>query len=110
MKRRDLAGLAASLGLAGLPARRARAQSRAESLRVLTEGATNSFDPIGLGDAFSLHVDQRRATRHVAAQAPGRLIRRDAPAANRRHASLTAVITPFLSRTEMCEARESIIA
>jgi peptide/nickel transport system substrate-binding protein len=53
MKRRDVTQLAASLalagGLAGLPARRARAQSRAESLRVLTEGGPNSFDPIGIG-------------------------------------------------------------
>jgi peptide/nickel transport system substrate-binding protein len=53
MHRRDVAGLAAWLGLAGgfsgLPLRQARAQSRAESLRVLTEGAPNSFDPVGPG-------------------------------------------------------------
>jgi peptide/nickel transport system substrate-binding protein len=53
MKRRDFTKVAASLGLAGglssLPVRWALAQSRAESLRVLTEGAPNSFDPIGIG-------------------------------------------------------------
>jgi peptide/nickel transport system substrate-binding protein len=53
MRRRDLAKLVAWTGLAGgfsgLPLRRAGAQSRAESLRVLTEGAPNSFDPIGPG-------------------------------------------------------------
>ncbi|MBO1073456.1 ABC transporter substrate-binding protein [Roseomonas marmotae] len=34
---------------AGLPLRRVQAQSRAESLRVLTEAGPNSFDPIGIG-------------------------------------------------------------
>lgn len=53
MRRRDFSRLAASAGLAGglgvLPVRWAAAQTRAESLRVLTEGAPNSFDPIGVG-------------------------------------------------------------
>jgi peptide/nickel transport system substrate-binding protein len=53
MKRRDVMKMAMSVGLAGglaaLPAHSAQAQTRAESLRVLTEGAPNSFDPIGIG-------------------------------------------------------------
>jgi peptide/nickel transport system substrate-binding protein len=49
MKRRDFGRLAATMGLTGLPTRWAQAQTRAESLRVLTEGAPNSFDPIGIG-------------------------------------------------------------
>ena len=50
MQRRDFSKLtAASLALAAMPVRWARAQSLAESLRVLTEGAPNSFDPIGIG-------------------------------------------------------------
>jgi peptide/nickel transport system substrate-binding protein len=46
MRRRDVAKLAVGLGLLAGPA---RGQGRAESLRVLTEGGPNSFDPIGIG-------------------------------------------------------------
>jgi peptide/nickel transport system substrate-binding protein len=56
MRRRDVAKLAAVLGLGG--AVPARAQSRGESLRLLTEGWPNTFDPIGLGAnryAIGLH-------------------------------------------------------
>ncbi|MBE9606357.1 ABC transporter substrate-binding protein [Acetobacteraceae bacterium H6797] len=50
MKRRDFGKLAAAAGLAGLaPMRWAHAQTRAESLRVLSEAGPNSFDPIGVG-------------------------------------------------------------
>jgi len=45
MRRRDLGLVAAGL----LPMRGARAQTRAESLRVLSQAGPNSFDPIGIG-------------------------------------------------------------
>ncbi|HWK46751.1 MAG TPA: ABC transporter substrate-binding protein [Stellaceae bacterium] len=50
MDRREFGIGAAAVALAGLvPMHRATAQSRAESLRVLSEGSPNSFDPIGIG-------------------------------------------------------------
>lgn len=50
MRRRDFGKLAAAAGLAGLaPMRWAQAQTRAESLRILSEAGPNSFDPIGVG-------------------------------------------------------------
>ena len=59
MKRRDFGRLAAMTGLAGLaPIRWARAQTRAESLRILSEAGPNSFDPIGVGvnrNAIQVH-------------------------------------------------------
>lgn len=59
MKRRDFCSLAAMAGSAGtVPFRWAQAQSRAESLRVLSEAAPNSFDPIGVGvnrNAIQVH-------------------------------------------------------
>ena len=48
MRRRDFV-LGALAGLAAPPIRWASAQTRAESLRVLSEAGPNSFDPIGLG-------------------------------------------------------------
>ena len=57
MRRRDF-GLGA-LALAGLlPAKWSFAQTRAESLRILSEAGPNSFDPIGVGvnrNAIQLH-------------------------------------------------------
>jgi len=59
MRRRDFGAVAATLGMSGLlPARWAQAQTRAESLRVLSEAGPNSFDPIGIGvnrNAIQLH-------------------------------------------------------
>jgi peptide/nickel transport system substrate-binding protein len=59
MKRRDFGVFGASLALAGLaPMRFAAAQTRAETLRILSEGGPNSFDPIGIGvnrQAIQLH-------------------------------------------------------
>lgn len=50
MKRRTfLASIAATTGAAMLPAKWSFAQSRAESLRVLSEGAANAFDSIAVG-------------------------------------------------------------
>ena len=47
MRRRDILTGLATAGL--VPAPWARAQSRAETLRVLSEAGPNSFDPIGIG-------------------------------------------------------------
>lgn len=59
MRRRDFGAAAAALTLAGtLPVGFARAQTRAESLRVLSQAGPNSFDPIGVGvnrSAIQLH-------------------------------------------------------
>ncbi len=59
MRRRDFGKLAAAAGMTGLlPMRWAQAQTRAESLRVLSEAGPNSFDPIGIGvnrNAIQLH-------------------------------------------------------
>jgi peptide/nickel transport system substrate-binding protein len=59
MRRREFGLAAASLGMAGLlPQREARAQSRAESLRILSQAGPNSFDPIGVGinrNAIQVH-------------------------------------------------------
>lgn len=59
MRRRDFGRLAAAAGMTGLmPMRWAQAQTRAESLRVLSEAGPNSFDSIGLGvnrNAIQLH-------------------------------------------------------
>jgi peptide/nickel transport system substrate-binding protein len=59
MQRRDFGKLAAAAGLAGLvPVRRAQAQTRAESLRILSEAGPNSFDPYSVGvnrTAIQLH-------------------------------------------------------
>ena len=50
MRRRDVLAALSGLAAAGLiPARWADAQTRAESLRVLSEAGPNSFDPIGVG-------------------------------------------------------------
>ncbi|WP_274627530.1 ABC transporter substrate-binding protein [Arvimicrobium flavum] len=50
MNRRDLlAGFAALTAASALPASWARAQSREESIRVLSEGAANSFDSFSVG-------------------------------------------------------------
>lgn len=50
MRRRELGAAAASLALAGTPPLRAgRAQTRAESLRILSQAGPNSFDPLGIG-------------------------------------------------------------
>lgn len=50
MNRRDLAKLAAAAGLAGFaPMGGAEAQTRAESLRILSQAGPNSFDPVGVG-------------------------------------------------------------
>jgi peptide/nickel transport system substrate-binding protein len=59
MRRRDFGAAAASLAIAGaLPVRWAEAQTRAESLRILSQAGPNSFDPIGVGvnrNAIQLH-------------------------------------------------------
>ncbi len=59
MRRRELGAAAASLALASaLPMRWAEAQTRAESLRILSQAGPNSFDPIGVGvnrNAIQLH-------------------------------------------------------
>ena len=59
MNRREFAVWGASLAAAGLvPVRFAQAQSRAETLRILSEAGPNSFDPIGIGvnrTAIQLH-------------------------------------------------------
>lgn len=50
MRRRDfLAGAATATGAMMIPGKWAYAQSRAESLRVLSEGAANSFDAFSVG-------------------------------------------------------------
>ncbi len=50
MRRRDVLTAMSALAATGLiPARWADAQTRAESLRVLSEAGPNSFDPIGVG-------------------------------------------------------------
>ncbi len=50
MRRRNVLTAMSGLAAAGLiPARWAAAQTRAESLRVLSEAGPNSFDPIGVG-------------------------------------------------------------
>jgi peptide/nickel transport system substrate-binding protein len=57
MRRRDFV-LGAVAGAAALPARWSFAQTRAESLRILSEAGPNSFDPIGVGvnrNAIQLH-------------------------------------------------------
>ena len=59
MRRRDFGAAAASLAVAAaLPLRQAEAQSRAESLRILSQAGPNSFDPIGVGvnrNAIQVH-------------------------------------------------------
>ncbi|MGG5807694.1 ABC transporter substrate-binding protein [Falsiroseomonas sp. CW058] len=59
MRRRDFGAAAATLAAAGaLPPRWAGAQTRAESLRILSQAGPNSFDPIGVGvnrNAIQLH-------------------------------------------------------
>jgi peptide/nickel transport system substrate-binding protein len=59
MKRRDFGIWGASIAAAGLlPMRFAQGQTRAESLRILSEAGPNSFDPIGVGvnaKAIQLH-------------------------------------------------------
>ncbi|WP_431280674.1 ABC transporter substrate-binding protein [Humitalea sp. 24SJ18S-53] len=59
MRRRDFGAAAASFAAAGLmPMRFAEAQTRAESLRVLSQAGPNSFDPIGVGinrNAIQVH-------------------------------------------------------
>ncbi len=57
MRRRDFV-LGAVAGVAALPAPWSFAQTRAESLRILSEAGPNSFDPIGVGvnrNAIQLH-------------------------------------------------------
>jgi len=57
MRRRDF-NLGALAAVAALPIKESFAQSRAESLRILSEAGPNSFDPIGLGvnrNAIQLH-------------------------------------------------------
>lgn len=58
MRRRDLGAAAASLAVAGALPRGAIAQTRAESLRILSQAGPNSFDPIGVGvnrNAIQVH-------------------------------------------------------
>ncbi len=58
MRRRDFGAAAASLALAGLLPDAAVAQTRAESLRILSQAGPNSFDPIGVGvnrNAIQVH-------------------------------------------------------
>jgi peptide/nickel transport system substrate-binding protein len=59
MNRREFVAWGASMAAAGLvPIRFAKAQSRAETARILSEAGPNSFDPIGIGvnrSAIQLH-------------------------------------------------------
>lgn len=50
MRRRELAKVAATVAVAGaLPLGQAHAQSRTESLRILSQAGPNTFDPYGVG-------------------------------------------------------------
>jgi peptide/nickel transport system substrate-binding protein len=58
MRRREFGAVAASLAAVGLLPDAAVAQSRAESLRILSQAGPNSFDPIGVGvnrNAIQVH-------------------------------------------------------
>ncbi len=58
MRRRDFGAGVAALAGAGSAPRGAAAQTRAESLRILSQAAPNSFDPIGIGvnrNAIGIH-------------------------------------------------------
>lgn len=59
MRRRDFGAALASLAMAGaLPMRASEAQTRAETLRILSQAGPNSFDPLGIGvnrNAIQVH-------------------------------------------------------